>query len=99
MCPLSDGFADTQTVLGIASGAKPGRPVGRSPAPPGATMTQTSPAPADDGRAPSSPPAAPTAAPTLADRAARLGVDWWAVIVAGAFVALAALDVLPTIGW
>ncbi|AHH21815.1 hypothetical protein NONO_c70540 [Nocardia nova SH22a] len=29
----------------------------------------------------------------------RLGVDWWAVIVAGVFVVLALGDVLPKIPW
>jgi len=30
---------------------------------------------------------------------ARIGVDWWATIVAGAFVLLAVFDVLPKIPW
>ncbi|MEV5651865.1 hypothetical protein AB0L57_26770 [Nocardia sp. NPDC052254] len=29
----------------------------------------------------------------------RVGVDWWAVIVAGLFVTLALGDVLPKIPW
>ncbi|MDR7172750.1 hypothetical protein J2W56_006516 [Nocardia kruczakiae] len=29
----------------------------------------------------------------------RIGVDWWAVIVAGAFVLLAVADALPKIPW
>ncbi|RDI46839.1 hypothetical protein [Nocardia mexicana] len=29
----------------------------------------------------------------------RIGVDWWAVIVAGAFVLLAVAGVLPKIPW
>lgn len=29
----------------------------------------------------------------------RIGVDWWAVIVAGVFVVLAVADVLPKIPW
>jgi hypothetical protein len=30
---------------------------------------------------------------------ARIGVDWWATIVAGVFVLLAVFDVLPKIPW
>lgn len=72
-------------------------------------MTQTLPDPPDNrADAPDAPAHAPaaraavaaaTAPDGFATRAARLGVDWWAVIVAGAFVLLAVLDVLPTIGW
>ncbi|NKY46569.1 hypothetical protein [Nocardia cerradoensis] len=29
----------------------------------------------------------------------RIGVDWWAVIVAGAFVLLAVANALPKIPW
>lgn len=29
----------------------------------------------------------------------RVGVDWWAVIVAGVFVLLAVADALPKIPW
>jgi hypothetical protein len=29
----------------------------------------------------------------------RIGVDWWAVIVAGVFVLLAVADALPKIPW
>jgi hypothetical protein len=29
----------------------------------------------------------------------RIGVDWWATIVAGVFVLLAVFDVLPKIPW
>ncbi|WP_255359893.1 hypothetical protein [Nocardia sp. BMG111209] len=31
--------------------------------------------------------------------AARIGVDWWAVIVTGVFVVLAVAGVLPRIPW
>ncbi|WP_280275402.1 hypothetical protein [Nocardia wallacei] len=47
----------------------------------------------------------PGAAPAPEDAAAsasvwrRIGVDWWAVIVAGVVVLLAAADVLPKIPW
>jgi hypothetical protein len=34
-----------------------------------------------------------------ADALGRIGVDWWATIVAGVFVVLAVLDVLPKIPW
>ncbi|MEQ6899139.1 hypothetical protein [Microbacterium sp. KR10-403] len=46
-------------------------------------------------------PASPTedAPPTPAAPRFRLGLDWWAVILAGVFVLLAVTDLLPTIGW
>jgi hypothetical protein len=47
------------------------------------------PAPAPDEGA-----AAPAVPPL-----ARLSVDWWAVIVAGALVVLALAGALPAIGW
>jgi uncharacterized RDD family membrane protein YckC len=37
--------------------------------------------------------------PTWADRLGRIGVDWWATIVAGIIVVLAVAGVLPKIGW
>jgi hypothetical protein len=33
------------------------------------------------------------------DRFGRIGVDWWATIVAGVIVVLAVFDVLPKIPW
>jgi hypothetical protein len=34
-----------------------------------------------------------------AGRLGRVGVDWWATIVAGVIVLLAVLDILPKIPW
>jgi hypothetical protein len=36
---------------------------------------------------------------TWADRLGRIGVDWWATIVAGVIVLLAVANVLPKIPW
>jgi hypothetical protein len=53
----------------------------------------------------SSPPPSPVATPPSSPsdggvrRALSLGVDWWAVIVAGVVVVLALADVLPKIPW
>ncbi len=33
------------------------------------------------------------------DQLGRIGVDWWATIVAGVIVVLAVFDVLPKIPW
>ncbi|WP_165310778.1 hypothetical protein [Microbacterium protaetiae] len=44
------------------------------------------------------PPAEPADGPQPRQRL-RLGIDWWAVILAGVFVVLAATGLLPTIGW
>ena len=33
------------------------------------------------------------------DAVGRIGVDWWATIVAGAIAVLAATNLLPTIPW
>jgi hypothetical protein len=33
------------------------------------------------------------------DAVGRIGVDWWATIVAGAIAVLAATDLLPKIPW
>ena len=33
------------------------------------------------------------------DTVGRIGVDWWATIVAGAIAVLAATDLLPKIPW
>ena len=33
------------------------------------------------------------------DRAANIGTDWWATIVAGVITVLAVADVLPKIPW
>jgi hypothetical protein len=60
-------------------------------------VTQTLPEPPRDP-APSA-LAATTPPVTAPTGATRLGVDWWAVIVGGVFVALAVLDVLPKIPW
>ena len=37
--------------------------------------------------------------PRPGDRLARIGVDWWATLLAGVIVALAVVDVLPRIPW
>jgi hypothetical protein len=34
-----------------------------------------------------------------ADRLGRIGVDWWATIVAGVIAVLAVLNLLPKIPW
>jgi hypothetical protein len=39
------------------------------------------------------------AAPTWAERLGRLGLDWWATIVAGVVVLLAVAGLLPKIPW
>jgi hypothetical protein len=39
------------------------------------------------------------AAPSWAQALGRIGVDWWATIVAGAIVLLAVAGLLPKIGW
>jgi len=44
-------------------------------------------------------PSPEDAPPTQAAPRFRLALDWWAVIVAGVFVVLAATGLLPTIGW
>ena len=36
---------------------------------------------------------------SLADAVGRIGVDWWATIVAGAVAVLAATNLLPKIPW
>lgn len=36
---------------------------------------------------------------TGSERLARIGVDWWATIVAGVVVLLAVAGLLPKIGW
>ncbi|MFZ0719062.1 hypothetical protein [Mycobacterium sp.] len=38
-------------------------------------------------------------APTRSGRLARIGVDWWATIVAGIVVLLAVAGLLPKIPW
>jgi hypothetical protein len=38
-------------------------------------------------------------APTRAERLGRIGVDWWATIVAGLLVLLAVAGLLPKIPW
>ena len=38
-------------------------------------------------------------APTWGDRLGRIGVDWWATIVAGVVVLLAVAGLLPKIPW
>ena len=38
-------------------------------------------------------------APSWAQRLARIGVDWWATIVAGVVVLLAVAGLLPRIPW
>jgi hypothetical protein len=44
-------------------------------------------------------PDAEKATPAWADAVGRIGVDWWATIVAGVITALAVADVLPKIPW
>ena len=39
------------------------------------------------------------ASPTRAERLGRVGVDWWATIVAGVIVLLAVAGLLPKIPW
>jgi hypothetical protein len=39
------------------------------------------------------------AAPSWAQALGRIGVDWWATIVAGVIVLLAVAGLLPKIGW
>ena len=39
------------------------------------------------------------APPSWAQALGRIGVDWWATIVAGAIVLLAVAGLLPKIGW
>jgi hypothetical protein len=39
------------------------------------------------------------APPSWAQALGRIGVDWWATIVAGAIVLLAVAALLPKIGW
>jgi hypothetical protein len=39
------------------------------------------------------------ASPAWVDVVGRIGVDWWATIVAGVIAALAVADVLPKIPW
>jgi hypothetical protein len=39
------------------------------------------------------------ASPTWAERLGRIGLDWWATIVAGVVVLLAAAGLLPKIPW
>ncbi|BCK59232.1 hypothetical protein [Nocardia wallacei] len=51
----------------------------------------------EPGAAPASEDPEASAAPIPVWR--RIGVDWWAVLVAGVFVLLAVADVLPTIPW
>lgn len=38
-------------------------------------------------------------APNWGERLGRIGVDWWATIVAGVVVLLAVADLLPKIPW
>jgi hypothetical protein len=38
-------------------------------------------------------------APTRSERLARIGIDWWATIVAGIVVLLAVAGLLPKIPW
>jgi hypothetical protein len=38
-------------------------------------------------------------APTRGERLGRIGVDWWATIVAGTVVLLAVAGLLPKIPW
>lgn len=38
-------------------------------------------------------------APTTGERLGRIGVDWWATIVAGVVVLLAVAGLLPKIPW
>ncbi|MDT5413225.1 MAG: hypothetical protein QOG14_5445 [Mycobacterium sp.] len=38
-------------------------------------------------------------APTRSERLGRIGVDWWATIVAGIVVLLAVAGLLPKIPW
>ena len=46
-------------------------------------------------------PVVPEEGPVAAEPSVfeRIGVDWWAVIVAGFFVLLAVADALPKIPW
>ena len=44
-------------------------------------------------------PTTPSTSSTSSTWYARIGVDWWATIVAGVFVVLAVVDVLPKIPW
>jgi hypothetical protein len=39
------------------------------------------------------------ASPAWAERLGRIGIDWWATIVAGAVVLLAVAGLLPKIPW
>ncbi|BBZ29368.1 hypothetical protein MMAD_36630 [Mycolicibacterium madagascariense] len=41
----------------------------------------------------------PAREPTSEPWYARVGVDWWATIIAGAVAALAVVDLLPKIPW
>jgi hypothetical protein len=44
-------------------------------------------------------PESAPASPNWAGRVGRLGLDWWATIVAGAVVLLAVAGLLPRIPW
>jgi hypothetical protein len=55
-------------------------------------VNQPDPAARSDNELPATPP-------SWTDAIGRIGVDWWATIVAGAIAVLAATDLLPKIPW
>ena len=55
-------------------------------------MNQPDPAPRSENELPTTPP-------SRTDTIGRIGVDWWATIVAGAIAVLAATNLLPKIPW
>jgi hypothetical protein len=56
-------------------------------------VSQPGPEPSSETTAP------PDDSRSWADVVGRIGVDWWATIVAGVIVVLAATDLLPKIPW